>query len=494
MKFKIVYIHLAILLAFYGCLQDNGNYTYVDPNEVVGVGGIEEMYSITKYEDTLRISPVLLFKLGQESDFSYEWAVNHSAYNEQSGAYENTELVISTDKDLEYVANHEVPYTDLFATFKVIENSTGVAKKLGFKIRVQNAYQYGYYFLTEEGDGNSDLFMVRNNWNTIDNFYEKATGMPLKGKPFGMESYSPSGGTELIIFTSDPETVGAVLDLNEVQYKWPASKCFHEGYLGSEPIVVDWFKFEPNSGDFYTVINGSYHYTNKWGAGDYNPYIGLKSPDLDESVDRANEICWGLSLIHGTDPGTLYIAGSQGITSKLQIDGEPVAVPGECLFMAGEPGKYAFYGIDTYIFTREDGKVNETVINAAGFGALTFNLKAKREFVGTALIDDQSIFVPSYSQRYFYFSSGNKVYKYNFDAPTEMPVVAFELPEGQQISYLKMETKQVGWSLADNKFIVGSYDSTVDKPGSIYYYNPDGTLDKKYEHVCGKVIDMISKL
>ncbi len=494
MKSKIIYIHLAVLLAFYGCLQDEGNYAYLELNEVDEISGIEQMYSITKFEDTLRIRPEVMFKLEQEGDYSYEWAVNHPVYNEQTRLYENTELVISTDKDLEYIANHEVPYDDLFATFKVINNSTSVTKTKDFQIRIQNAYQYGYYFLTEEVDGNSELFMVRNNWKTIDDFFEKTTGLTLKGQPFGMELYEPSSGTELIIFTSDPQTVGAVMDLNEVQYKWPASKCFHEGYLGSEPIVVDWFNYEPNSGDFYTIISGDYHYTTRWAKGDYKPYIGIKAPDLEEAVDRANEICWGFSLIHGTDPGTLYVASSGGATNKAQIEGEAIVVPGECLFMAGEPGKYAFQGIDTYIFTKIDGNIKETVINASGYGELTFSLKAEREFVGSSLIDEESIFITSASERYFYFSSGNKVYKYNYDAPEEMPEIAFELPEGQQISYLKMKTKQVGWSFVDENVIVASYDSSVDKPGSIYFYKLDGTLDKKYEHVCGKVVDMVSKL
>jgi len=492
MKFQIYYI-LIIVASFYGCLQDEGNYGYLDLNEVTEITGIEEMYSIAKYDDTLRINPEVSFKLEEEGDYHYEWQVNHSVLNELSRKYENNALVISTDKNLEYIANHEVPYTELFATFKVINNETGVTKTKGFQIRVQNAYQYGYYFLTEEVDENSELFMVRNNWKTVDNVFEATTGLTLKGKPFGMDTYDSSTGAELIIFTSDPETVGAVMDLNEVQYKWPANKCFHEGNLGSEPIVVDWFKFEPNSGDFYTIINGDFHYTNKWQAGDHMPYIGINFPDLDESVDKANEICWGFSLIHGTDPGSLYVAGSWGATSKVEIEGEPLVVPGECLFMAGEPGKYAFYGIDTYVFTRENGVVNELVVNALDYGGLTFTMKAEREFVGSSLVDDETIFIASASQRYFYFSAANKVYRYNFDAPADAPTVMFELPEGQQISYLKMQTKKRGWSFVDEKFIVATYDNSGDNHGSIYYVNLDGTMDKTYEHVCGKVVDMVSK-
>jgi len=124
---------------------------------------------------------------------------------------------------------------------------------------------------------------------------------------------------------------------------------------------------------------------------------------------------------------------------------------------------------------------------------LTFTMKAEREFVGSSLVDDETIFIASASQRYFYFSAANKVYRYNFDAPADAPTVMFELPEGQQISYLKMQTKKRGWSFVDEKFIVATYDNSGDNHGSIYYVNLDGTMDKTYEHVCGKVVDMVSK-
>lgn len=478
------------LLVLSGCLQDEGNYEYLELDKIAEITGIDKMYSVSKHSDTLRIFPEISYTLGNEDDYEFEWSVNYPVFNEETSSVKNVKVIISDEKNLEYVADHQVPYDDLFGIYKVSNKSTGVSYTKDFTLRVANAYEYGYFFMCEEEDNTTELFLVRDNWKTIDNLYELIAGHELKGKPYEMEQFRNSGKQELVMFTSDPDSIGAVMAFNDLAYKWSAINCFHERNIGIDPIVVDWFKYEESSGNMHTIINGDYHYTNRNQSGEYKPYIGMEIPDLEEKVDRTDEICWGLEYIHGTNPGTIYVPGTLGSVSSMTIDDEPYTIPGECFFMAGEPGKYAFYGINTYLFVRENGVMKEVVINASGFSSLNYTVVAEREFVGSDLITDETKFISSYSQRYFYFSSGNKVYRYNYDAPADAPTVFIELPEGQSISYLFMDYDVSGWSNVDAQFIIGSYDDSGANNGSIYFVNLDGSIDKSYEHVCGKVVDM----
>jgi len=488
MKTYIIFAAL-ILMALGGCMKDEGNYAYLDLNEVQEITGIEELYSMTKFEDVLTINPEIDFKLGDDTDYEYEWSLNYREYIAEENKVYSYEIIISQEKNLEFIADHTIPYKELFGMYKVTNKSTDVVYSHEFKLRVQNAYQYGYFFLCEK-DMNSEMFLVRENGKTIDNLYETLTGMPLEGKPYCMQSVT--WGQDLVIFTSDAPDYGAVMDFMNMDYKWPAVKCFHEENVGTEPMVVN--ACTKPGDDIYTIVNGKYYYTSGMVYGDYKPYIGIDVPAIDESVDYVDQLSFGLSYLHGTDPGTVYAPGSYGAISEVSIDGEPLVLPGKCLFMAAEPGGSVYGGgVIAHIFVKgDDGTVTECVFSATmDFATWTnaYMLKSKADFVAPELITDETKFVNSYSERYFFFSSENKIYRYNYDAPGDAPALIAELPEGQNISYLYMEGTS-GYPQYDDKFVVATYDASGVNNGSIYFVNMDGTVDTKHEHVCGKIIDL----
>ncbi|WP_185968847.1 PKD-like family lipoprotein [Carboxylicivirga sp. M1479] len=479
-----------VLMALGGCLQDEGNYEYLDLNEVQGITGIEESYSMTKFEDVLIINPVIDFKHETDADYEYEWSLSHWEYNDESRDRDNFEIIISQDKNLEFVADHTIPYKDLFGIFKVTNKNTGVVYTHDFELRVQNAYQYGYFFLCEK-DMNSELFLVRDNGKTIDNLYETLTGMPLVGQPYCMESVRSGITTDLVMFTSDGPDYGAVMNFDNMDYKWPALKCFHEENTG-ESMVVNYFAARD---DIFTIVNNKYYFTGGRVYGDYKPYIGIDVPDVMDDVDYVDEMGMALAYLHGTDPGDLYALGSWGAINKVEIDGEPLLLPGKCHFMAPEPGGHMYQGgVSThFIITDNNGVVNEVVLHAAlDFSTWTnaYTLTRTNVFSAPELITDETMFVNSNSERYFYFSSENKIYRYNYDAPADAPALIAELPAGQNISYLYLDYTQEGWTKYDDKFVVGTYDNSGLNNGSIYFVNLDGSIATQYEHVCGKIIDL----
>ncbi len=488
------FLGLIFLVALGGCLKDDGTYEYLDLNEVQEIKGIEDFYSITKFEDTLRIAPEVHFKMEVSGDYAYEWSVNHWELSEGENKRENVEIVISTDKNLEFVADYRIPYKDLFAVYKVTNINTGVEHREKFEIRVQNAYQYGYFFLCEK-ESDSELFLVRENGKTIPDLYETLTGTRLKGNPYQMESIKNGIWTDLVIFASEGPDYGAVMDLDNLDYKWPAVKCFHEENVG-ESMEVNFFT-RPDR-DIYTIINGNYYFTGGMAFGDYKPYIGVNVPDVPEKTDYVDQVSFALSFLHGTDPGTVYAPGQWGAIATVEMDGEPLVLPGKCYFMAAEPGGNMYGGgVDTHIFVKDHaGVVTECVFNSKmDFSTWTnvYSLIQKETFVASALVTDETKFINSYSERYFYFTSENKIYRYNYDAPADTPALIAELPAGQSISYIYLDYTQEGYSKFDDQFVVAAYDHTGVQNGSIYFVNMDGSIETAYEHVCGKIVDLVVK-
>lgn len=491
MKTYILLLAL-VLMVLGGCLKDEGNYDYIDLNEVEEITGIEEFYSITKFEDVLLINPEISYKLGDDDAYEYEWSLSHWEYDDELGERVNYEIIISQEKNLEFVADHTIPYKDLFGQFKVNNTTTGVTYTTNFELRVQNAYQYGYFFLCEK-DMNSEMFLIRDNGKTIENLYQTLTGMPLVGKPYCMESIRSGIYNDLVIFTSDGPDYGAVMNFDNMDYKWPAVKCFHEENVGSEPMVVNVCN-QPDR-DIFTIVNGKYYFTGGMAFGDYKPYIGIDVPAVEENCDYVDEMGMALAYLHTTDEGDLYALGSWGAINKVEIGGETVQLPGTCHFMAPEPGGHMYQGgVNThFIYTDNDGTVNEMVLHAKldfSTWSNAYTLARTNVFPAPALINAETKFVNSYSERYFYFSSENKIYRYNYDAPEDAPALIVELPEGQMISYLYLDYIQEGWSKYDDKFVVGTYDNSGTNNGSVYFVNLDGTIDTKHEHVCGKIIDL----
>lgn len=492
---RLIYTVLC-LLALSGCLDDKGNYDYIELNEVNSISGIDKTYTITKFEDVLSIEPEIDFELGESNEYEYEWTVSYWVYNDELRERENFEVLISTERNLEWIANHEVPYDDLFAQFKVKNSSSDVTFKHSFTIRVQNAYQYGYFFLCEDGDANSELFMVRDNGKTIDGLYSQLTGTTLAGKPYCMESVSKGIDNDLVIFTSAGPDYGAIIDIDKMDYRWPAVNCFHEGNVGGNLVVND---IQTNSSrDVYAIVNNHYYFTGGSVIGDYKPYVGIELPDIEETCDYVASVAFSTAFVHGTNPGTVYAPGSWGAIDVVKVEGEPWVLPGKCLFMAAEPGGFLYGpGVKTHFITREeDGMVKENVLSTAmnfSTWSTEHTLIRSTAFAASELVNEETVLLNSYSERYFFFSSDNKIYRYNYDAPDEQPALVVELPVDEMISYMYLDYTQEGWSQFDDRFVVATYDNSANKEASVYFINMDGSIDAKYENVCGKIVDLVVK-
>jgi len=492
---KLIYILAIFAIGLSGCLKDEGNYDYLDLNEVIEINGIDESYSMYKFEDILQISPEITFSNDDESNFEFEWSLNYWILEEDENGYstrQNYEVIISNEKNLEFVADHTIPYEDFFGVFTVKNSATGIEFKYNFNLRVQNAYEYGYFFLCEKGD-DGELFLIKENGSTIPDLHEMLTGNSIAGKPLQMESVKSGIFLDLVIFADAAPNFGSVFDFNKLDYKWGAVKCFHEEIV-EEPLTINSFGA---FNDIYTIANGHYYYTAGMAFGDYKPYISLDVPDVEEPADYVAQTGFGVSFLHCVDPGTLWAPGQWGAIDVVMHEGQELVMPGSCLFMGAEPGGSPYAsGVNTHFYIKNNDIVSEYVINSKMDFSVWKNahlLTSQREFVNSTLILNDSKFVSSYSERYFYFSSENKIYRYNYDAPDDAPALIAELPVGQKISYMYLGFTQEGYVKYDDKFVVATYDDSGSENASVYFVKMDGTIENTYEHVCGKIVDMAVK-
>ena len=62
------------------CYDDMGNYDYHEFNEVtINKKGFDTIYQVTSFVDTIRINPILDYKLSENKNLKFEWVAVSNA-------------------------------------------------------------------------------------------------------------------------------------------------------------------------------------------------------------------------------------------------------------------------------------------------------------------------------------------------------------------------------------------------------------------------------
>jgi hypothetical protein len=150
---NITYLLLLSLLA-HACVDDTGNYEYVNAGTLTpaGVSGIESSYTMYMM-DTLRVTPTLLpvdETVVNEEDYDYLWYI-----------YSNTMPfdTIGREKNLDYLVTL-VPALDYRIAFQITNRRTGVFEYYHTTLRVTTPFAEGWY-ITKDINQVTDIDMVR---------------------------------------------------------------------------------------------------------------------------------------------------------------------------------------------------------------------------------------------------------------------------------------------------------------------------------------------
>jgi hypothetical protein len=507
--YKNIAIIIFLTMILSACYKDEGNYDYQNLNRVVDINGFEsgEIRDVVKFETVLSISPeIVLQDNSSEVDLEYEWTL---FYTKQTlDGYKDYQQIISTEKDLNYVLDIvDVPQGDHVLWFTVRNKAIGIEYKDYLKLRVSShSFSKGDFFLYETSTG-SELFIINSESTAFPAAYHLMTGgLELSGQPLGIGEMKIGKNYNVLIYTDQAPDYGAILDIVKSNYVGAASNTILDIDLYE---TFDLNRFETS--DLITLwsqakmlINGNYYFYESNTPSNYKPLIYLSLPTL-EDIEYMSPLPDDKPILHQSSTGYIYYPSTRGSQTyyEVNISGQanevPIAYPGKCLFIGKEPGRFS-YGVR--VLMEEDGMVKEYQLSAEENSTQSV-LKlfdadggAYKEFYSADFLTDNSLWTASLSTRYFYFSSGNIIYRYNYDnsQPDYEPEVFITLPEGSEITYIKMDGQPNGVLGMENKhLIVASFTPGQDNSGSVYYYQPDGTLIRAFENQCGKIVDRLNR-
>lgn len=136
------FLSLAILLT--GCSEDKGNYSYTKINEVT-IGNIENLYT-AELGSSFKIEPNIISLNETTADLSYSWTI------------ENQE--VSTEKVLDIVLP-PLKYGTHLCALTITDNISKMQYRETFELVIVNPFNWGYYFLTRNDDGSTELAYIR---------------------------------------------------------------------------------------------------------------------------------------------------------------------------------------------------------------------------------------------------------------------------------------------------------------------------------------------
>lgn len=197
---------LSVLLFFFSCNEDKGNYDYSEINDIdiaefkvkdatgdyISIGENEEFYNITvETGDNLVLIPELAFISDDEADYSFKW------YGYLRGKTKPEDAqVISEEKDLLHPMAEEwgmetTSQSGVYSfTFEAVNNQTGVKRIWMFRVSVHSRAKYGYVALCKKENG-FDVDVVAKNelkYHLVTDLFSSIKNLDLSAEPYGIEA------------------------------------------------------------------------------------------------------------------------------------------------------------------------------------------------------------------------------------------------------------------------------------------------------------------
>lgn len=167
-KFFILFL-MATSLA--SCVEDEGNYTYTEVNEIT-IEGLEESYYALQGVDVLEIQPKITSTiLGENLDnYEYQWHLH-------LGLIEHKHTVISKEKDLSYKV--EAPLGSYTLYFTVLDKTTGIKAVASAPLTIATSITRGFLLFgddMEEGIAGLDMVVMPIGRDTVvvENVYDNS--------------------------------------------------------------------------------------------------------------------------------------------------------------------------------------------------------------------------------------------------------------------------------------------------------------------------------
>ncbi|MBR5350392.1 MAG: hypothetical protein IK124_04050 [Prevotella sp.] len=246
------FLLLALLIMPAACMEDEGNYDYIDlPEFRVDTVGVNQQYTVQQF-NTLQVPSHLVYA-GSKSDLAYRWSIYNTGY----GQSDNLATILAETEDL----NVEITAKpgNYILEFVAQNVNTGERAANQYRLTVESAAGTGLMVLYER-NGLSDIDIVRTpilntsltNTTVSRNFYSSVNSTIVKGTPkiLGYNNNHSYIFTDIDGVRLSNEDLTQIEDYDGIFYTKPDShKPMHYYGPTTSEILI-------NNGDVHMMIGG----------------------------------------------------------------------------------------------------------------------------------------------------------------------------------------------------------------------------------------------
>ena len=491
-KIKIQFIFILGSLFFMNsCAEDEGNYEYIEINEVA-FKGIPESNTVLRGENLTINTDDVEFTLDPDGSGTYEYSWEAVSKN----PLKDEIYKLSSDKNIDAQITL-IP--DNYTVYYIIKDlNTEVAWQHNVDLYVTNSIYEGWMVLNDVG-GESRLDMV----SLLDGEYKEIqdvlgfVGSPLvlSGKPGFVKCYEWDRSFYGIYVSTEGN---GTTKLEPDTFEWQKEYNLSYEFVGSQPenLEVDYMHIRGRNESVVMKDNDFYHYRSR-GPILYNIPLNVTNQGVRFDVSKyyAKGSSFG-SMMFYDDTNKKFMQHVAGRTYCFELppSTEDLVAPGKDLIYMKETSYGGGFGENISAILKDpvDGK-NHIGFFSVGWSGL--NVSHYSEITATDFDLAENIAIdPTYA--YIMYNVGGKVYEYDIFTSTTVEM----LDKGsQKISTLKYHTFDI-WSPSywkmGKQLIVCSYDpaGTEGSNGTIEFYDVFGIqgqiqLDTSYTGF-GKVVSL----
>ena len=471
---------LAMLIMPAACMEDEGNYDYVDlPEFRVDTVGVNQRYSVQQFR-TLQ-GPSHLVYAGNKSDLNYRWSI----YNSGGGQSDNLATILAETEDL----NVEVTAKPGTYTLEFVAQNKNTGERAGnrYSLTVESAAGIGLMVLYDNS-GKSDIDIIRTpilntaltSTSISRNFYSKVNSTIVQGTPkqLGYNSNHSYIFTDVDGVRLSNEDLTQVEDFDGIFFTKPDSHnpMYYYGKTSSELLV--------NNGDVHMMIGG-------WDNGQHY-FPGPKAMQGDSYYAEMAMVVYGGGPFCFDSKGHRFLycglwSGEFMLNADASLSNiyRDITHMGEGYPLNGTMGKcYSFFKDPTDASKRSLMVIDATVNSNAS------KLMADIDLSGCPEANEMRNILTTNNSPMFYYSSTTKAYvcPISIDEANCVPPSAplWTCPSGETITDMQL--------LNSNKILaVATWNGSE---GKIYLFNTDiasGVTDSTPVETFtgfGKVVDM----
>jgi len=453
------------------CYKDKGNYDYSIPEEPL-ISNIDSVYSV-QVGDSLIVSPVISFS--DKSRLSYEWRIS---------VPERMVTQKYTDPELRIVFG--LLPKDYNVRLAVYDSANGMKYFRDFVISGRTGLSVGSTVLSNN-EGVATLSFIKPDGTVAQNLFEEVNGRPLRGEPlqvipvihqyvfnglllgYWVTTTDQSEGGVMI----NPDTFEEIRTLKNNFFTPPATVT--TGYLRSSP-----------NGVLEGVINGHLYVgaTQTYYGSEIYGYFGVPA-EGDYQAFRKCPLNPSFPFYFGYEVNRKQFIGFTNFGSPAYVGTNYQALPGDGF----DPLNVGLdllnieqvNAVEGYAMGKgSDGIVYELKYNMGFIGLIQITPVYKRPFARQDLITATTKWQVTPAQ-IFYFTSGDKIYRYNPLNESIVPLAADF--GGNQVSMIKIMDN-------GNTLIAGV-------EGSIYYLDTGvgkpGDIVKQINGIPGQPVDITTR-